>query len=521
MAVIDFFDLGWALQEEAIAYQMGEETWTYDQSRRLSCQIAHGLLDHSLARESKVAVLAPNSPVGWISVLGIWRAGLTWVPLNPSAHPVEIALLVDQFDVDLIIYHDSLATTLQAVFHEIGRKIPGIPFGEHSASQGLLGWASTRPTTPPSVVKQEEDVVAILPTGGTTGTPKGAMATNRSLSAMVHHQITALPYSPNEHVVNLAAAPMTHTAGILTLQTSARGGTVVIVPRATPANILGAIEQHGVTELFVPPTVIYRLLDVLEDEPRDTSTLRYLLYGAAPMSTEKLRQGIERLGSIFIQVYGQAEAPVGISFLRPEQHRIDGNPVSETRLKSCGRPYPMAQVLILDTTTHEPLPTGESGEICVGGDLVMKGYYRSPEKTSQAIIDGWLHTGDIGHLDEEGYLYVTDRSKDMIISGGFNVYPSEVEQVIWSHDSVEDCAIIGLPHDDWGEQVTAVVQLRPGHEVEAQELIDLCRSRLGSIRAPKQVHFMELPRSINGKVLKKDLRSTMQKLTSAGQGSRR
>ena len=204
--------------------------------------------------------------------------------------------------------------------------------------------------------------------------------------------------------------------------------------------------------------------------------------------------------------YGQTEAPASISYLPPEAHLVDGKPAPDERLASVGRPNPLIRVEIMNER-NEILPVGGSGEICVRGDLVMKGYYKAPDKTAETIIDGWLHTGDIGHLDAEGYLHITDRKKDMIISGGFNVYPSEIEQVIWAHPAVRDCAVIGVPDEKWGEAVKAVVELNAGHSVDADELIGLCKQKLGSIKAPKSIDFVTaLPRSPVGKVLKKDLR---------------
>jgi len=205
--------------------------------------------------------------------------------------------------------------------------------------------------------------------------------------------------------------------------------------------------------------------------------------------------------------YGQTEAPTSISFLIPSEHFAEGRIASDERLASVGRPNPLVRVEIMNGQ-GEIVGPGETGEICVRGDLVMKGYYKAPEKTAETIVDGWLHTGDIGHLDAEGYLHITDRKKDMIITGGFNVYPSEVEQVIWSHPAVQDCAVIGVPDAQWGEAVKAVVELNVGQQVGAEELIALCKDKLGSVRAPKSVEFVDaLPRSPVGKVLKKDLRA--------------
>ncbi len=217
-----------------------------------------------------------------------------------------------------------------------------------------------------------------------------------------------------------------------------------------PALLLGAIPKYRVTELFLPPTVIYRLLDIPDlGKKVDFSSLKYFMYGAAPMSVEKLKQAIEVIGPVMMGGYGQTEAPASIAYLPPDEHFVNGKLASDERLSSVGRPNPLIRVEIMNDA-NEILPQGETGEICVRGDLVMKGYYKAPDKTAETVIDGWLHTGDVGHLDAEGYLHITDRKKDMIISGGFNVYPSEVEQVLWSHPAVQDCAVIGVPDDAVG-----------------------------------------------------------------------
>ena len=245
---------------------------------------------------------------------------------------------------------------------------------------------------------------------------------------------------------------MTHTAGVLSLPTTARGGTVVVVTKPDPAVVLGAIARHRVTEFFLPPTVIYRLLEARGIDQLDFSSLKYFLYGAAPMSVDKLKKAIKVFGAVMMGGYGQTEAPASIAMLPPDQHFAGAALASDERLSSVGRPSALIRVEIMDEQNRILAP-GATGEICVRGDLLMKGYYNAPDKTAEAIVDGWLHTGDIGHLDAEGYLYVTDRKKDMLITGGFNVYPSEVEQVIWAHPAVQDCAVIGVPDPEWGEAV--------------------------------------------------------------------
>jgi len=287
-----------------------------------------------------------------------------------------------------------------------------------------------------------------------------------------------------------------------------------VLAKPDPDALLGAIETHGVTEFFLPPTVIYRLLEIPGIESRDFSSLRYLMYGAAPMSVEKLRKAIEVFGPVMFQGYGQTEAPGSIAFLRTGDHFRDGKIADDNRLSSCGLPSVLNTTAILDDA-GKPLAQGETGEICLRSDVVMMGYYKQPEKTAEAIIDGWLHTGDLGHIDAEGFLHITDRKKDVIITGGFNVYPSEVEQAIWSHPAVMDCAVIGVPDEKWGEAVKAVVELKAGASVTSEELIALCKAQVGSVKAPKTVDFIaSLPRSPVGKVLKKDIRETYWK--SAG-----
>jgi acyl-CoA synthetase (AMP-forming)/AMP-acid ligase II len=350
-----------------------------------------------------------------------------------------------------------------------------------------------------------DDVITLSATGGTTGAPKGVMNSHRAFQTYFAHFMIAFPYGVTRPV-NLAAAPMTHTAGMLSLPCSARGGTVVILTKPDPLQVLDCIERERVTELFLPPTVIYRLLDTPGCSERDYSSLRYFFYGAAPMSVDKLKQAIRVFGPVMAGAYGQTEAAASISYLPPDEHFVEGQLASDERLSSVGRPCPLIRVEIMDDS-GTALPQGASGEICVRGDLLMSGYYKAADKTAETIVNGWLHTGDIGHLDAEGYLHITDRKKDMIISGGFNIYPSEIEQVIWGHEAVRDCAVIGVPDEQWGESVKAVVELKEGMTVTAQELLALCKSRLGSVKAPKSIDFVEsLPRSSVGKVLKKDLR---------------
>ena len=320
-------------------------------------------------------------------------------------------------------------------------------------------------------------MIVLSPTGGTTGMPKGVMNTHRSVQTFFAHFMMGCTYPADVTPVNLAAAPMTHTAGLLSVPCTAQGGTVVIVTKPDPALLLEAIQTHRVTEFFLPPTVIYRLLDIPDLEQESG----LLLAQVPPVRRRADVGGEAEEGHRGLRARddGRLRPDRGtaiISFLRPDEHLVDGQLAADARLSSVGRPNPLIRVEIMNDA-NEILPRGETGEICVRGDLVMKGYYKAPDKTAETIVDGWLHTGDIGHLDAEGYLHITDRKKDMIITGGFNVYPSEVEQVIWSHPAVQDCAVIGVPDEQWGEAVKAVVELNPGQSVAADELIALCKEQ--------------------------------------------
>ncbi|MDQ6526753.1 AMP-binding protein [Nocardioides sp. LHD-245] len=509
MAVIDFFDRGWRIHPDGIAYVQDERVLTFQEARDLSCRIANALLADGLPPGTKGAVWAGNDVTAWLCTLGIWRANMTWIPVNARSSAAENLRILDAFDCEIVFFQAEFAPLLTDLREDLPNVRRWICLdGDVDGATALDVWLDGRPATDPALAVDLDDVVAVSPTGGTTGTPKGVMNTHRSMQTFVAHFLMAFPYGAEERPVNLAAAPMTHTAGVLSLPTTARGGTVVVVSSPQPDLLLAELVKQQVTELFLPPTVIYRLIEAPGIDQVDFSSLKYFLYGAAPMSVQKLKKAIEVVGPVLAGGYGQTEAPASIAFLPPAEHFQEGAVASDERLSSVGRPSPLGRVEILDDTSRV-LGPGETGEICVRGDLVMKGYYKDPEQTAAAIVDGWLHTGDIGHLDTDGYLHITDRKKDMIITGGFNVYPSEVEQVIWSHPSVQDCAVIGAPDEQWGEVVTAVVELNPGESVPPEELIALCKGRLGSVKAPKRVDFVAaLPRSAAGKVLKKDLRAT-------------
>ncbi len=508
MAIIDFFDRGWDMDGTAVAYIQDERSFTFDEAGALSCRIANRLLELGFPSQTKAAVWAGNDVTAWICTLGIWRAGLTWIPVNARNSADENGYILDRFDCEVLFFQSAFAEVIDALRSTLPKVREWICIdADLPDAPSLDRWCGDQPATKPDVVAALDDIFIITSTGGTTGLPKGVMNSHRAAQTTFAHFMLACTYRDGEVPVNLAAAPLTHSAGLLSIPCTAQGGTVVVLPKPDPALLVQAIVRHRVTEFFLPPTVIYALLEAPGIEQVDFSRLRYLLYGAAPMSVEKLKKAIALWGPIMTESYGQSEAMGSIATLRADEHMAGGALASDEQLASVGRPNPLVRVEIMDDD-NRILARGETGEICVRGDLVMTGYYKDPEKTAENIVDGWLHTGDVGHIDAHGYLYLTDRKKDMIITGGFNVYPAMVEQVLWAHPAVQDCAVIGVPDEKWGEAVKAVVELNPGQTVSAEELIKLCKDQLGSVMAPKSVDFIErLPRSAAGKVLKKDLRA--------------
>jgi acyl-CoA synthetase (AMP-forming)/AMP-acid ligase II len=316
--------------------------------------------------------------------------------------------------------------------------------------------------------------------------------------------------------VYLAMAPLTHAAGVLAFPILAHGGEVVIMPYPDIGEFLSLASQHHATHSFLPPTLIYMLLDHPALPVTDLSSLQCFWYGAAPISAARLEEAIEKIGPVMAQLFGQTEAPMMISMMAPKDHFNADGSVARHRLSSAGKPGPLVQVAILDTE-NRIVAQGERGEIVVKGSLVMDGYYKNAAATAEATVTGWHRTGDIGYLDPDNFLFIVDRAKDMIITGGFNVYSAEVEQALLAHPAVQDGAVFGLPDDKWGERVCAVVQLRAGHSADPAEIIASVKAAIGSVKAPKSLEIWDdLPRSKVGKVLKKDIRA--QKLAAQKAG---
>ncbi len=490
MGLTAYLDKGASLGRDAPCLTLDGVSLSYGDVQDLSHAVARALARSGVRAGDKVAILSGNDPYAFACVFGIARRGAVWCPINPRNTPAENRELLELFDCVALIYARSYAAIAE------GLDLPMVVCLDE-----LDAWLAERADDSGiSSAEPPDDTVMIVGTGGTTGRPKGVQLTDRNLETMTALTLMGYPFQP--HPVYLAMAPLTHAAGVLCFPVMAMGGEIVVMAKPDLTEFLALVERHRVTHTFLPPTLIYMLLAHEKLGAADLSSLRCFWYGAAPMSPERLEQALTAIGPVMAQLFGQSEAPMMISMLSPADHfRADGS-VARERLASAGRPAPLVTVGIM-ASDGALLPRGERGEIVVRSSLVMAGYYRNPEATAEASKHGWHHTGDIGYLDEDGYLFIVDRAKDMIITGGFNVYSAEVEQALMAHPSVRDCGVVGLPDDKWGERVVAVIQRHDGAPASAEEIVAFVKERIGSVKAPKQVHvWPDLPRSTVGKVLK-------------------
>lgn len=470
--------------------------------RYTSSRFQQALAALGVGRGTRVGLLSSNLPEVLFTNNAVQLLAAIYVPMHPLGSLADHLHVVTDAGVELLVFDPSRYGERAA---ELARQVPRlklVALGACESAQDLIALASGfAPQALIAPIVGAHDVIRLGYSGGTTGKPKPLASVQRTGLATLSIMLAEWEWpSPPRY---LSCMPLSHAGAAMFLPVLMRGGHMLVLPGFDPVAVMQAIQTHRLNCVMLVPTMIYALLDHPRFVEFDLSSLETVYYGASAISPARLREAIQKVGPVFFQFYGQAEAPMSVTVLRKAEHDVN----DLRRLASCGRPTPWVQVALLDAHNN-PVPDGTPGELCVRGPLVMDGYRDEPELTAQAFAGGWLHSGDVAVRDPDGFLRIVDRTKDMIISGGFNIYPRDIEDVLTEHPAVAQSAVIGVPHEKWGEAVKALVVLRPGAQVTAQELIDHVAARKGAFQAPKSVDFLDaIPLTAVGKPDKKALRA--------------
>jgi len=508
---IDYFDKAAESFADRIALIDGDTRLSYRELRAASERLASAMIAAGLRGEERVAIYSPNDARVLVCMVAIMRAGGAWVPINYRNTNDANIQFMKYAETRWLFYHSrfreqalEMQSQVAALQHlicidaEDGNNPSLAQFLQQGTRAEVPDWADPR--------GNPSRLVGLVPTGGTTGPAKGVRVTSDSWSAFIE---TAAHYWQIEEgpPVCLSTAPLSHAAGVIAYALFTVGATNVVLPRFEAGAVLQQIEQHRVTHLFLPPTAFYALLAHPEVKKRDHSSLKLLLLAASPVSPDRVKQGVEIFGPCVCQSYGQTEAPMIMTWLDQKTVAAAASGDHPERLRSCGKPSYGVRLGIMDEQGHL-LPANQTGEIVARGALVTPGYHNLPEATAEIRAYGWHHTGDVGYYDEDGYFYIVDRKKDMIITGGFNVYSAEVESYLMALPAIFECAVVGVPHEKWGEAVKAFVVLREGAVLTEEEIIAHCKAKLGGVKSPKSVAFLqEILKTPAGKIDRKKLRA--------------
>ncbi|MCG8443529.1 MAG: fatty acid--CoA ligase [Caulobacterales bacterium] len=495
-------------QPDKTAFTFEGAAVSFAEFDRGASQIANGLLAAGLKPGERVTYLGKNATAYFELLMGVSKAGGVTCPVNWRLAPPEIAYILNDARTRFLFVGPEFAGLIPALRSQVAALEHVLVTEGHGEHRNYADWRDSFSAADPAVPRAREDDALQLYTSGTTGRPKGAVLSNRAtLTAFQRYKDTPRPewnrWTAED--VSLVAMPCFHIGGTAWGLTGvAYGATGVIMREFDPSKVLDFMEEHRISKLFLVPAA----MQIIVNQPRareiDYSQLKYMIYGASPIPLGLLKQCMDVFQCGFVQMYGMTETAGTIVVLPPEDHDVAGN----ERMRSAGKPLPGIEIAVIDAQGR-PLAPRHIGEIATRSDMNMSGYWNLPEASAQVLSgDGWLRTGDAGYLDEDGYVYIQDRVKDMIISGGENIYPAEVENAIYGHPSIADVAVIGVPDERWGEAVKACVVLRPGESVTEADVIAWARERIAGYKCPKSVDFIDaLPRNPSGKILRRELRA--------------
>jgi long-chain acyl-CoA synthetase len=474
--------------------------WTYRDLAMRSARVAGGLRASGLRPGDRVLLSLENCGEFFELLLGCWTAGLCAVPANARLHPREVEFIAANSGARLLLATPALAEALTPLTGAVA-SLDRVVATRSADYEALL--ASDEAVTPGPGAP--DDPAWLFYTSGTTGRPKGAVLTHRNLLFMSQCYYADIDQL-DERDAHVLAAPVSHGAGLYALPFLLKGANQIVLPHFEVAAILDILQRHRLVSMFAAPTMLARLVHAPEVAAADLGNLRTIYYGGGPMYVAGLERALEIFGPRLYQLYGQGESPMTIAGLSQRLHAERGDPRWRDRLGSCGYARSGVLVRVVDESDND-LPPGEIGEVVTRSDCVMAGYWQNPEANAETLRGGWLHTGDLGSMDADGLLTLRDRSKDMIISGGSNIYPREIEEVLLRHPGIIEASVVGRPHPDWGEEVVAFVVQRPGAVVAVAELDHLCLDHIARFKRPRDYRFVEaLPKNNYGKVLKTELR---------------
>ena len=498
------------LNSDDEAFSCGDQRVTFAQFNARVNSLIHALLSLDVKKGDGIAVLSWNC-LEYVDVFGAaMKGGFIYSPFNPRLHPEELEYIINYSEANILFVGPELVPVVSSLRSRLSKVKHYISF--QGAAPDMLSHEellATYPTNEPDVNVRREDPFLILYTSGTTGVPRGALYTHFRKLDNTRIKALEMGVKPGDRAVQ--ALPLFHIGGDSHVWPFFLvGGCTVIMPQRSfdPEAVLQTIQSEKATDIQLVPTQLNALLSHPDLKAYDLSSLKRIYYAASPMPVELLRKGLEIFGLVFTQGYGQTESGPQVCSLPRQAHQVLDRPLEEQKvLSSCGQPSLGVHVRVVDEKNDDVEP-GVVGEIIAQSDSIMVEYWRRPEETRETIIDGWLHTGDLGYYDEKGFIYLVDRKKDMIVTGGENVYSREVEEVLYKHPAIAEVAVIGVPDPVWVERVHAVVALKPDAMANANDIIAFCKAHLASYKAPKSVDFLEsLPKNPQGKILKKEIRS--------------